>query len=223
MKFVARPIFVSLAAGVAALLASHPATSQTAQTEVSVLRVDWNDPELKRFKTAQAAGKVQPGLMSPAGQLVVASLRMPVLAFDQAPLLVRNALGPNAKLVKPRLVIADPQMPVWYHIVDSYGDVSITVDADLRVNHASDADFRIHKRPLSLDGLKQGGKTKISIFDGSKEEGMEGVTVEYTVHKFPDIPYTVTIECRGAAKPHCRDVATITRDQELLRVVSAPR
>jgi len=110
---------------------------------------------------------------------------------------------------------------VWYHIVDSYGDVSITVDADLRINQVDGDEFRIHKRPLSLDGLKQGGKTRISVFDGARDEGMEGVIAEYTVHKFPDIPYTVTIECRGQAKPHCRDVATITRDQDLLRVIAA--
>jgi hypothetical protein len=47
------------------------------------------------------------------------------------------------------------------------------------------------------------------------------VIAEYTIHKFSDIPYTVTIECRGQAKPHCRDVATITKDQDLLRVISA--
>ena len=165
-----------------------PLMAQTAQQEVGVLRVDWNDPELRRFKASPSA------IATAAGNEKFANLRLPVLAFAETPQLVRNALGANVKLLKPRTVITDPAMPVWYHLVDTYGDVSVTVDADLRVNHAQNSDFQVHRRPLSLDGVKQGGKTKISIFDGAKEEGLEGVMVEYTVHKFPDIPYTVTIE-----------------------------
>jgi hypothetical protein len=190
-----------------------PLQAQTVQQEVGVLRVDWNDPELKRFKPT-------PQTMTAGSNDKLAGLRLPVLAFIETPLLVRNALGASAKPIKPRSIITDPAAPVWYHLVDNYGDISVVVDADLRINHAQDTGFQLHRRPLSLDGVKQGGKSKISIFDGAKEEGLEGVMVEYTVHKFPDIPYTVTIECRGAAKRHCRDVATITRDQDLLRVIS---
>jgi hypothetical protein len=192
--------------------ASH---AQAPQTEASVLRVDWNDPELKRFKAAPQLESV-----ARAGSDKLGGLRIPVMAFVETPELVRNALGANAKPVKPRVVVTDAATPVWYHIVDNYGDISVTVDADLRINHVNDSDAQIKRRPLSLDGLKNGGKTKISIFDGAKEEGLEGVMVEYTIHKFPDVPYTVTIECRGAAKAQCRDVATITRDQALLRVIS---
>ncbi len=205
-----------LAAAALLLAAPAPSHAQGTQTEAGVLRVDWNDPELKRFK---AAPQLESSARGGSGKL--AGLRIPVMAFVEVPELVRNALGANAKPVKPRVVVTDAASPVWYHIVDTYGDISITVDADLRINHVNDSDAQIKRRPLSLDGLKNGGKTKISIFDGAKEEGLEGVMVEYTVHKFPDVPYTVTIECRGAAKAHCRDVATITRDQALLRVISA--
>jgi hypothetical protein len=196
---------------------SHAQTTQATQTEAGVLRVEWNDPELRRFKSGPRLESVAPG--GAEGKL--AGLRVPVLAFAEVPELVRNALGANAKLVKPRMVVTDPATPVWYHIVDNYGDISITVDADLRINHVNDSDAQIKRRPLSLDGNKNGGKSKISIFDGAKEEGLEGVMVEYTVYKFPDVPYTVTIECRGAAKAQCRDVATITRDQALLKVIGA--
>ena len=205
---------------------SMPARAQTppaAQQEIGILRFDANDPDIKRFKSQQSAGAQRSASVSADGHDKFANLKLPVLAFEATPQLVRNALGANAQLVKPRKVITDPAAPVWYHIVDTYGDISITVDADLRVNHAPDDDFRIHKRPLTLDGLKTGGKTRISVFDGAKDEGMEGVIAEYTVHKFPDIPYTVTIECRGVAKPFCRDVATLTKDQELLRLVAVPK
>ncbi len=205
----------------AGVLASQrdPSHAQSAPpTEAGVIRVEWNDPELKRFKAAPQLESAARG-----GSEKLAGLRLPVLAFTETPELVRNALGAGAKPIKPRTVVTDAAMPVWYHIVDNYGDISIAVDADLRINHVNDTDQQIKRRPLSLEGLKNGGKTKISIFDGAKEEGLEGVMVEYTIHKFPDVPYTVTIECRGAAKAQCRDVATITRDQALLKVISSSR
>ncbi len=207
---------VVMALSGAVAIGSDPTYAQSAQIEAGVLRVEWNDPELKRFKATPLLESV-----ARAGGAKLAGLRLPVLAFVETPELVRNALGANAKTIKPRTIVTDAVTPVWYHIVDDYGDISITVDADLRINHVNDSDAQIKRRPLSLEGMKNGGKTKISIFDGGKEEGLEGIMVEYTVHKFPDVPYTVTIECRNAAKSQCRDVATITRDQALLRVISA--
>ena len=190
-----------------------------AQMEAGVLRYDANDAEIRRFKAPAPLEAVQ---RSAVTESRLAGLRLPVLAFSETPQLVRNALGADAKTIKPRTIIADADTPVWYRIVDNYGDITVTVDADLRINHVNDSEAQIHRRPLSLDGLKNGGKTKISIFDGAKEEGMEGVMVEYAIHKFPDIPYTVSIECRGATKAACRDVATITRDQSLLKLISVP-
>lgn len=209
-----------LAVAAPLLAAAASSHAQAPQTEAGVLRVDWNDPELKRFKAGVQSGP-QFESAARAGSGKLAGLRIPVMAFVDTPELIRNALGANAKPIKPRVVVTDAATPVWYHIVDNYGDISITVDADLRINHVNDGDAQIKRRPLSLEGLKSGGKSKISIFDGAKEEGLEGVMVEYTVYKFPDVPYTVTIECRNAAKAQCRDVATITRDQALLRVISA--
>ncbi len=214
---VAVQTVAAVAAGVAlAAPLSTPARSQTAQNEVGVQRYDANDVEIRRFKAASSAA-------TRAGGDKLAGLRLPVLAFSEVPQLVRNALGADAKLIKPRTVITDPALPVWYQIIDNYGDITITVDADLRINHINDSETQLRRKPLSLEGLKNGGKTKISIFDGAKEEGMEGIMVEYAIHKFPDIPYTVTIECRRAAKASCRDVATITRDQGLLQVIAIPR
>ena len=215
------PAIVALLVAIGAPFAQ--AQVPPAQKEVGVLRVDLGDPEIKRFKAQQAAGALRSASVSADGYDKFSVLKLPVIAFETTPQLVRNALGANARLAKPRKVITDPATPVWYHIVDTYGDISITVDADLRVNHAPDGDYRIYKRPLSLDGLKTGGKTRISVFDGTKDEGMDGIVAEYTVHKFPDIPYTVTIECRGAVKPFCRDIATLTKDQDLLKLVAVPK
>ena len=221
-----RPTAVVLAvSGLAALVAVRPAASQTApgpQQEVGVLRVDLNDPELKRLQANPTKG-VLSSTRGLAGAEKIGELRVPVLAFSEVPQLVRNALGPNAQPTKPRKIITDPEAPVWYHLTETYGDISISIDADLRINHAHDADFQIKKRPLSSDGQKRLGKTPISVFDNTSEQGREGIIVEYTVHKFPDVPYTVAIECRRAVKNQCRDLATVTKDQDLLRVISTPR
>jgi hypothetical protein len=50
---------------------------------------------------------------------------------------------------------------------------------------------------------------------------MEGAIAEYTVYKFPQIPYKVTIECTQRNKAMCRDVATIAKDRDLLKIISA--
>ena len=50
---------------------------------------------------------------------------------------------------------------------------------------------------------------------------MEGIIIEYTIQKFPNIPYTVTIECSGKAKSQCKDLAVITKDEALLGVIAA--
>jgi hypothetical protein len=59
------------------------------------------------------------------------------------------------------------------------------------------------------------------VFDESTEVGMEGAIADYTVYKFPDIPYRVTIECTQRIKATCRDIATIAKDRDLLKLLSA--
>jgi hypothetical protein len=59
------------------------------------------------------------------------------------------------------------------------------------------------------------------VFDERSEEGMEGAIAEYTVYKFGQVPYKVTIECSKQNKAHCKDIAVIAKDKDLLKLISA--
>jgi hypothetical protein len=182
----------------------------------NLLKIDLNDSELVAFRAS-------PGARSAADDPRLAGLQIPVLAFDGVPQIVKNVAGPEAKPTKPRSVITDAKQPFWYHLVDTYEGISIAVDADRRINQEVGKSFQIGPPKLGAEAaLGTKAKPKISILDNHSEEGMEGMLIEYTVQKYPDIPYTVTIECSGKAKAQCKDVGVIANDQALLKLIAAP-
>ena len=203
------------AIAVGALAVSSVAQEKTVSGQ-SLLKVDWTDPEIAAFKRGGSVGAA--GLNT--NQLN--AIHLPVLAFGDIPQIVKNVAGPDARPIKPRKLTTDPKHPDWYHLVDSYENITIAVDADRRINHQVDAKFQIGAAKDGAEAaLGTKAKPRISIFDGSQEEGMEGLIIEYTVQKFPDIPYTVTIECASKAKSQCKDLAVVAKDQTLLRIIAA--
>lgn len=189
------------------------AQSKTA-TGQNLLQVDWASPELVAFRAA-------PNAQAGVDAARLAALRVPVLAFGDIPQIVKNVAGPSAQPIKPRNIITDAAAPYWYRLVDTYDGITITVDADRRINHELSKGFQIGAaRNGAAATLGGTGAGKISILDNSSEEGMEGVILEYTIQKFPDIPYTVTIACSGKAKTQCKDLSVITKDEALLRVIA---
>ena len=208
-------VILTRCGALAALLIATPLSAQnkTAAGQ-GLLAVDWADPELAAFKRS--------GVTAGADAAQLNAIKMPVLAFKEVPQIVKNIAGSDAKPLKPRSIITDPKQPYWYHLVDTYEGITIAVDADRRINHEAKQNFQIgaaNKGAQATLGAK--GKARISIFDNSTEEGMEGVMIEYTLQKFPNIPYTVTIECNGKAKSQCKDLAVITKDEALLGVIAA--
>ncbi len=184
----------------------------------SLLRVEWTDPEILAFQRGRTAAALQGGL--DAAQLN--AVHLPVLAFTAIPQIVKNVAGPDAQPLKPRLLTTDPAHPDWYHLVDTYEGITIAVDADRRINHQVDKRFQIGAAKDGAEATLGGkGKPRISIFDGSQEEGMEGLVIEYTVQRFPDIPYTITIECEMKAKSQCKDLAVVAKDEALLGIIAA--
>jgi hypothetical protein len=193
-------------------------------TGQKLLPVDWGNSEVAAAATrGQLEGtrslKGVTGGLDPAR---LGALEIPVLAFSETPLLVRNILGADAKPVKPRSLVSDPKQPYWYEIEDHYQDITISVAADRRVNLEVNRNFQIGTRSSGAEAsLGTKAAPKVSITDGATEEGMEGVILSYTLARFPDIPYTITIECTGAKRQLCKDVGTIAKDQALLKVISA--
>jgi hypothetical protein len=181
------------------------------------IQVDWQNPEIAAFVRDRVANpplSVGPG--SP-DEAKLARLKLPVLAFDTPPATASNAFSTGSRPQLERTIITDEAEPVWYQIVDRYGDMTITVEADLRVQHQFPSNYPIYG-PSSQGAAVE---PQVSVFDERTEEGMEGAIAEYTVYKFGQVPYRVTIECTQRNKAQCKDIAVISRDKDLLKLISA--
>lgn len=182
-----------------------------------LLSVDWSNAELKNFVAAKSEAAARGA--APVAPSRLDKVKLPVLGFEGAPGLVQNSfpgLGPQP--MGTRDVHTDETNPVWYQIVDTYGDVTVSVAADLRVQHSFGADYPVYQ--TTGPGAAPTAGPEVSVFDENDEQGMEGSIAEYTVVKF-GVPYTVTIECTAATKAQCQDIAQIAKDSALLKVIAA--
>lgn len=201
----------TVAAGGFMALAVQPAAAQQGK-----LAVDWNDKEIKSYVEGQSKSRsLKP---EQAGQL--GKLKLPALAFDAAPALVTRSLGPQADAQFERQVVVDDDQES-YTIVDQFGpnkEITITVSASLKVQHKFPADYPVYESQARGANVAPDAPT-VSVEES--EIGMDGVYADYTVMKFPAIPYNVRIECSGASKKECRDVAAIALDSKQLKIISA--
>ncbi len=201
----------------ATLMIMAASTAAPLRAEVTLLQVDWSNAEVKSFVEQREADD-RNGL-APAEATPLDKVKLPVLVFQGAPGIVQSAfsgLGPQP--AGDRKIHTDSANPVWYQVVDTYGDITVSVEADLRVQHSFGNDYPVYDTPSS--GAAASAGPKVSTFDGQVEEGMEGFIAEYTIKKF-GVPYTVTIECTAAAKEKCADTAQIAKDSDLLKIVAA--
>jgi hypothetical protein len=177
------------------------------------LSFDRNDPEIQAFVTQRAAA---PRALA-AEDAGMAAVRIPVLAFDAVPVLVQRSLAPGTPPQRERSFITDPADPIWYSIEDDYGDIVITVKADARINHTFPEGY-----PLAPEAADPSAPPQISVLDGALEPGLEGLIAEYTVYKFPNLPYTVTVECAAHLREQCRDLSLLAQDKDSLRLQAVP-
>lgn len=206
-------IDLCVALALSAILLAAPRSVRADQ-----IRVDWSDPEIQKFSNARTTNP--PMTLGISQENRLNSLKLPVLAFDTVPQLVKNTsagLHPTAPL---RQVLMNEADPTWYQINDQYGDVSISVQASLTIHHDVSKDTIY--APSTPLGVNVQTDSQISVFDENGEPGFEGLIVEYTVYKFPDVPYTVTIECTKQAKEKCRDLPVIAKDKDLLTLIVVP-
>lgn len=206
MSAISRLLLLCIATGAMAM----PAAAAD-----KLLSVDWSNAEITRFIADRTTNP--PVSVGAADEVMLSKLKLPVLGFDAPPRIVANSFSAEARPRLARKIIMDEANPVWYQLVDRYGELIITVEADLRVQHELPADTPIY----GPGGQGAAAEPQISVFDDRSEAGMEGAIAEYTVYRFPDIPYTVKIECSADAKEQCRDLATIGADRALLRLISA--
>jgi hypothetical protein len=183
------------------------------------IKVNLSDPEIQKFAIERATNR--PMTLGISQENRINGLKLPVLAFDAVPQLVKNTSPPGLQPTAPtRQVFMNEADPTWYQINDQYGDISISVQASLTVHH--EVSKSTIYQPPTPPGLTVDTDPHISVFDENGEPGFQGVIVEYTVYKYPDIPYTVTIECTQQAKEKCRDLAVVAKDKDLLKLIAVP-
>jgi hypothetical protein len=189
---------------------------QPAAAADKLLKVDWANAEIDSFVKDQASNSRH--ALGPAAEDKFAKLKLPVVGFAAMPGVVENTfrLGPQPEA--QRDVVVDEKNPVWYQIVERYGDMTISIEADLRVQHEFPDSYPVYDK-LAPGAAPQTGP-EISVFDDDADDGVEGLMAEYTIMKF-GVPYTVKIECSAEAREQCRDTSQIAKDSELLAVISA--
>lgn len=199
----------------AILAASAAVTAMGAAAADKLIAVEWSDPEIRSFVAAQAPARS----LGPTADDQLAKLKLPVLAFDGTPGVVENTFRLGPRPATERDVVMDEENPVWYQLVERYGDVTVSVSADLRIQHTFAPDkFPIYEN-TSRGAAPQAGPV-VSVFDDRASGGEEGYLAEYTVTRY-GVPYTVTIECTDAAMDECRDTTQISKDAELLKLIRA--
>lgn len=183
-----------------------------------LIGVDWANPEIKAFLDDRAANP--PQMLGPAEGSKLAKLKLPVLGFDAVPGLVAAMPSAGPQAAPERTVSIDEDNPVWYQIVDSYPGVTVSVSADLRVQHEFPADYPVYA--TREPGAAPSAGPQVSVFDEETGgEGVEGYIAEYTIYKYPNIPYTVTVECTAETKEQCKNTDLISKDSSLLRLIEA--
>jgi hypothetical protein len=180
----------------------------------NLLSVDWGNSEIKGF-VKDRMDNPRPSLL-PQDEARLNRLRLPVLGFERAPSTVANSFAVGPVPEAKRTLVMDDKNPVWYQLVERYGDVTITIDADLRLQEDLPAGAQIYGRTPGA-----GEPVQVSILDGTTEAGMEGAIAEFVVYKYPNIPYRVTIECAKRSRDVCRDPNAIAKDSEFLKLLSA--
>jgi len=181
-----------------------------------MLTVDWANPEIASFVKDQAANPRRS--LGPAADDKLAKVKLPVVAFEGMPGVVEKTFRLGPKPAGERDVVVDEDDPVWYQITERYGDMTVSVQADLRVQHEFPADYPVYGSARQGAAPKAG--PEVSVFDDANPDAVEGLVAEYTVVKF-GVPYTITIECSAAAKDQCRDTGQIIKDSELLKIIRA--
>lgn len=178
-----------------------------------LLEPDWNHQDVKEFTDRpRSASPEAGGAASPLDDLA-----LPVLKFVKTPEAGERAMRSSPEVAAKHSETFDKANPVWYQITDDYGDVTISVEADRRIQNVFPEG---HERSGSGDSERSASPqedTDINVID-QKAEGIDGYITEYTVFRY-GIPYTVTIECESASKESCLDKAKIAAEKEELKVV----
>lgn len=215
------PLWLGVALTVAAVGALVLRAAAQPATPKAQLEVDWNDPAITTQQSF--GGTAAPGAFR-TQQNRVDALKLPVLAFTEPPEIARRVMGAAARETAAPEIVFDASNPIWFHLEQHFGDVTVTVDADLRVDRAAAGAFQTAPAGggrVTATAPQQ--DSRISVLEEGAQQGEGGVIASYTIYRFPNIAYAVTIACSGTLQKACRDTAVIKRDQASLKVIAGRR
>ncbi len=202
--------------GALAMIAVMAAFSQNAHAQTREITPNWNDPEITQF--VERATRNRAATTSALFDPRLADLKLPVIGFERAVPGVRSAFGATARPRQRRVLTMDAANPVWYEISYDYGDdVTITVEADLRVQQKLPPGTKLYTPPKNFS---LGTDTEIAVFREESAPGIAGAIAEFKVVKY-GITYTVTMECSAAKRDVCEDVEQIRKDRDFLKLIFA--
>ena len=216
MSVVRMPTQRAVVSSIAVFVASLSLAPHIAAAQEDEIKVDWSNPEIAAFVKEQAANP--PRSLGPTADDKLSKVKLPVIGFSATPGVVEKTFRLGPKPAAARDVVVDDANPVWYQIVENYGDVTVSIEADLRVQHKFPENFPIYGTGSQGAAPKAG--PEISVYDEQGAEGAESLSATYTVTKF-GVPYTITVECSAEAKEQCRDTGQIAKDAELLKIIRA--
>lgn len=178
-------------------------------TATSLIAVDNSHPDLQNLRSAAPP----PGLAA-AERSRLDRLKLPVLLPD--PAATRQAAGAESA-PKPSIV-TDDDNPVWYHAETDLGGVSITVEADLRIQHEFPEGYAVYgdKGPGAAPEAAE------PLHGAKEEEGMANQVGQVTITRY-NVPYTITVTCEKPDSDKCRSAERMTRDGSVLKLFAAPK
>lgn len=177
----------------------------------SMLQPNWEDPEVRSFLDERAKTRA----LGPSEETPRDKVKLPVLEMTTPPSVAERSMGASPQPQAEPVFIYDENNPVWYQVTETYGDVTVTVEADLRVQHTLGPDEKIYE---SETRSAAPGEPEVTFYaDAEEVEGSPGYIAEYTVEKF-GIPYTVRVECTKENKDDCADSAKIAETRALLKI-----